>query len=170
MTQLILAGKLVYDPKRISPSTGKKMRKTHKERTLIVDLPFDDLAAYYRSMIAKRYHLHLQPPLWGAHMTVVGGNEFTKIKNPDAWHKYSHKKVQFKVVPHELYKAWQFWVLPVKDDGFFQMIRDELGLTKPLNFHITVARDYDPKDYPAPRPEVIIPANKLSVGGPYGYQ
>ena len=167
MNHILLNGKLVYDPKRVNPANGKGMRKVHKARTLIVDLPRDDLTDYYRSMISKRYHVFLQPPLWGAHMTVVGGTEFNKIKNHGAWRKYEGKRVQLKVAPHKVYKAWQFWVLPVIDDGSFASIRADLGLFKPINFHITIARDYAPNDYPSPRPEVIIPINKLSVGDDY---
>lgn len=165
MSSIILTGKIVYDPIRIGPSNGKVMRKTHKSRTMIADLPRDGLAEYYRSLISKRFHIHLQGPVWGAHLTIVSGDEYRVIKRPQLWLKHSNKRVDITIDPTKIYQAWQFWVIPVIDDGSFKAMRDELGLTKPFNFHITVAREYLPEDYPAPRPEHIIHPTKLSVGG-----
>jgi len=160
-----LIGKIAYDPYRVIPCTGKTMRKTHKERTAIVTLPRDGLADYYRALVSNQFGIFMQAPLFGAHMTIVGGNEFRHIKNISTWNKYANEKIKLCVHPEKIYRAWKFWVLPVEDvNGIFTDIRHELGLTKPVNFHITIGREYEQEEYPSPRPEVIVPYNLLSNG------
>lgn len=134
MTDLYkLEGKLVYEPNR------PDLRKTFKAKTLIVDLPFDDLANFYRALIKKRYGFHLHPPMWGNHVTVVRGDE--KPPNLDKWKAYEGETVEFEVSPH-VYKQWDFWILPVKSERLHE-IRRELGLTAFHELHITIGRETD---------------------------
>lgn len=130
-----LSGILRYEPVR------PDLRKTFKAKTLIVDLPFDDLSNYYRALIKKKYGVHLHPPMWGNHVTVVRGDE--KPRHKHLWKKYEGKAIKFDVSPH-VYKVWNFWTLPVKSDALYD-IRAELGLTAFHDLHVTIGREVDPK-------------------------
>jgi hypothetical protein len=151
-------GRLVYDPVR------RDMKKTHKERTLVIVLPWDDLDLYYQWFLRKKYgtwfdHV-LQTetmfneaqtalktigtnvpcvtrPMWGKHVTVVRGDE-QGFRSPN-WVKYEGQEVDVFYLP-ELECSWKFWSIPVKGDGLFE-IRKELGLKAFHDFHITVARE-----------------------------
>jgi hypothetical protein len=134
MTQWIkMTGKLVYDPVR------PDLKKTHKQRTLIIQPRHDELDLYYQWFLKKRYGLMLQRPMWRTHVTVVAGNEH--LPNEASWKKHEGKYVEFLYSP-ELEKHWQFWVLPVSGEGLMDM-REELGLKSKFSFHITIGRLYD---------------------------
>ena len=151
-------GRLIYDPVR------RDLKKTHKERTLIIELPRDDLDLYYQWFLRKQlgswfdHELRVQEvfnqqqsalvkigeniplvtrPMWGKHVTVVRGDE-TGHKSPN-WGKYQGQEVDV-YYGVDLKKTWKFWSIPVKGDGLFE-IRRELGLKAFHDFHITVARE-----------------------------
>ena len=158
MRWLKTKGRLVYDPVR------RDLKKTHKERTLIVELPWDDLDLYYQWFLRKRYgtwfdhELRKQRvyneqqtalreidenipcvtrPMWGKHVTIVRGDE-KGFKSP-LWGKHQGETVDIYYSP-ALTRTWKFWSLPVKGDGLFEL-RSELGLKAFHDFHITVARE-----------------------------
>jgi hypothetical protein len=137
-----LKGKLVYEPVRT------ELRKTFKAKTLIVDLPFDDLALYYCSVIKQKYGVHLHPPMWGNHVTVVRGDE--KPPKSQVWKKHEGETVEFEVSPH-LYRNWNFWCLPVRSQQLHD-IRKELGLAAFHEMHVTVGREVDQPTKPAKFP------------------
>ncbi len=151
-------GKFVYDPIR------HDMKKTWKQRTLIIDLPWDDLDLYYQWFLRKKYGTwfdnvakrqevfardgialleidsnvpRITRPMWGKHVTVVRGDE--QGFNSPNWGKYEGETVDVFYMP-ELECTWKFWSIPVKGDGLFE-IRTELGLKAFHDFHITVARE-----------------------------
>jgi hypothetical protein len=151
-------GRLIYDPPRTD------LKKVHKSRTLVIELPWDDLDLYYQWHLRKRYgswfdhELRKQRvynetqtalreidenipcvtrPMWGKHVTVVRGDEpGWKSQN---WGKHAGEKIDVFYTPH-LQRTWKFWSLPVKDDNLFEL-RRELGLKAFHDFHITVARE-----------------------------
>lgn len=158
MRWLKTRGRLVYDPIR------QDLKKTHKERTLVVELPWDDLDLYYQWFLRKQYgtwfdhELRKQRifnaqqtatheidenipcvtrPMWGKHVTIVRGDE-KGFKSP-LWGKHEGEMVDIFYTP-ELARTWKFWSLPVKGDGLFEL-RQELGLKAFHDFHITVARE-----------------------------
>lgn len=151
-------GRIVYDP------TRKDLKKVFKQRTLIVELPWDDLDLYYQWFLRKQFgswadhELRTQTvyndaqtarrqvsenvpglsrPMWGKHVTVVRGDE-KGFKSPN-WGKYEGQMIDIFYRP-ELECTWKFWSIPVKGDGLFE-IRKELGLKAFHDFHITVARE-----------------------------
>lgn len=131
-----LTAKLLYDPYR------KDFRKTDKTRTLIAQLPRDDLTALYRWFIKRRFYApwdDMQAPMFGNHVTIVGGRE--KFSS-DAWRKHEGRKVELVLRP-EIYKTWKFWVMPVVNTDLIDGLRAELGLGKLKHPHLTVGRDYD---------------------------
>lgn len=128
-------GRLSYDPVR------KDLRKTYKQRTLVVELPRDELDLYYQWFLKKKYGswFELQRPMWGKHVTVVRGDE--KGHDSASWEKHEGETIELFYSPL-LENKWKFWSLPVRGDELF-WLREELGLVAAHNFHITVARQYD---------------------------
>jgi hypothetical protein len=160
MSSFQLFGSLTYQ------STFEDVRKSNPTLVAkVADRHQVGVMAYYKSLISKRFHQHLLLPMYPAHITIVSNKEFAKVRHHPFWEKHEGLKVTFNVHPEQLYKSWQFWMLHVTDTGRFNELRSELGL-KPIDtFHITVAREYLPEDYPAFRPEMVVPYNRLSFGG-----
>jgi len=151
-------GRLVYDP------TRRDLKKIYKQRTLIVELPWDDLDLYYQWFLRRKYGTWfdheirkqtiynetqtalyqidenvqcINRPMWGKHVTIVRGDE-QGFKSPN-WKKHEGEKIDIFYTP-ELERTWKFWSIPVRGDNLFDL-RRELGLTAFHNFHITVARE-----------------------------
>lgn len=130
-----LTGKLQYEPHR------QDFKKSFKARPLIVQFPYDDLSAYYRWFIERKYGLKLQAPMFGCHVTIVRGDEpGWKAKN---WKKYEGHKLTVEVSPL-VYKQRIFWALPIRCQRAHE-IRHELGLRNFHNLHLTIGREY-PED------------------------
>ena len=135
MSWIKLSGILRYEPYR-----GPEFKKQYKTRTLIIDIGNrgNELDLYYQWFLKKKFgsFLEMQRPLFGTHVTVVGGTEY--IPNLSAWKKYEREQVEFEYSP-ELNLTYQFWSLPVRCHRARQ-IRDELGLKQKINLHITIGR------------------------------
>lgn len=131
-------GKLVYDPVR------QDFKKTHKQRTLIVQLPRDQLDLYYQWFLTKKYGqwLTLQRPMFGVHCTVVKGDERISKDRLNLWKKYAGHEIELMYDPSRLERHWQFWSLTVESPRLIE-IRKELGLRLDYRLHITVGRQYD---------------------------
>lgn len=114
------------------------MRKTHKQRTLILQLPRDGLTAFYRWMVAKYKHVVLQAPMWGNHVTVVGGLE--QVPNMHLWKAHEGQQLVFELSPNVI-KHHDFWVMPARAVRFNEL-RRELGLPPWTEFHLTIGREY----------------------------
>lgn len=128
-------GKLAYDP------TRREFKKTYKTRTLIAELPRDQIDLYYQWFIKKQYGewLSLQRPMWGIHVTVVRGNE--PVPKLDLWKIHADRWVEFEYGPF-IRHHWGFWSLPVRSVELIE-IRRELGLKAEHDFHITVGRQVE---------------------------
>lgn len=146
------SGTIVYDPKRL---TEEEFKKTHKTRTMIVELGRTDLDSYYRSILVSRFGpwMNLARPMFGLHLTVVKGNE--PVKNMDAWKKHAGKRVEFEYDPTTLRRTsgftmrvkgnpnpvpFGFWVIDVRSDALIEM-RRELGCRESFIPHLTIARE-----------------------------
>ena len=130
-----LKGTLVYDPVR------PDFKKSHKTRTLIIELPRDTLDLYYQWFLRRQHGtwLDLQRPMYGTHVTIVKGNEH--VPDLTNWKKHAGKTVTFQVSPL-VRRHWHFWNLPVRGPRLDEL-RSELGLTKTMPFHLTIGRQYD---------------------------
>jgi hypothetical protein len=151
-------GRLAYDPIR------QDLKKVWKQRTLVVELPWDDLDLYYQWFLRKQHgtwfdhELRKQTiynqaqtalyqtnenapginrPMWGKHVTIVRGDE-QGFRSPN-WGKHEGEMIDIFYTP-EVELDWKFWTLPVRGDNLFEL-RRELGLCAFHNFHITVARE-----------------------------
>lgn len=128
-------GKLVYDPVR------RGFKKGYKVRTLIAELPRDELDLYYQWFLKKRYGewLWLQRPMFGLHVTVVRGDENGFKSN--LWGAYAGLKVDLEYGPI-IRHHWGFWSLPVRGNDLLTL-RQGLGLKAQHDFHVTVGRQQD---------------------------
>jgi hypothetical protein len=124
---------------RYAPNRGNDFRKSFKARPVIVQFPYDDLTAFYRWLVKRRYHLDLQAPMFGNHVTIVRGDE--RPPKTKAWEKYEGHKLTVELSPR-IYKAHHFWVLPVVSDRCYE-IRRELGLYNFHNLHLTIGREFE---------------------------
>jgi hypothetical protein len=131
-------GKLVYDPNR-----GEDFRKQHKTKTLIVELPRDQMDLYYQWFLTKQYGqwITMQRPMYGIHCTVVRGDEKIPQDRVHLWKKYHGQKIELMYDPEKLKSHWKFWSIPVFSQRLNE-IRSELGLRPSEDFHITVGRMY----------------------------
>jgi len=139
VTNLIKArGKLVYDPAR------PDFKKTHKQRTLVAELPRDQLDLYYQWFLRQKFGqwLTLQRPMWGVHCTVVKGDERISPEKLKHWRKYEGHFVDLYYDPTRVERHWQFWSLTVESPRLVE-IRQELGLRLDYRLHLTIGRQYD---------------------------
>ena len=135
MSNLIkIKGRLVYDPHR------PDFRKTHKMKTLIVELKPGFLANYYESFLQKIHGtgFKLHPPMFGYHVTIVSGNE--RIPNLAAWKKHQGKEIEIEYDTTSIAKKHDFWFLKVNGQNL-QDFRAELGLSRNFPFHLTIGRE-----------------------------
>ena len=132
------SGKLVYEPNR------HEFKKTHKMRTLIVELKRDQIDLYYQWFLTKQFGswIQMQRPMFGTHVTVVKGNEQIHPSKMAAWKKYEGKEIDFEYSVEKIERHWQFWSMTVRSTKLEQ-IREELGLRPNFRFHITIGRQYD---------------------------
>ena len=68
MDEFKSVGKLIFDP---VPITGKAEKMFKPFWAIIVTN--DDVDAYYRWFLQKRFNLILQKPAWGPHITIADG-------------------------------------------------------------------------------------------------
>lgn len=131
-------GKLVYDPIR------HDFKKTHKSRTLILELPKDDLDLYYQWFLERKYGqwLKIQRPMYGLHCTIIKGDEFISNEKIHIWNKHQGMQIQIELDESSLKSHWKFWSLEVKSPEL-EDLRKEFGLNIYHNFHVTIGRQYE---------------------------
>ena len=125
----------------------KKKKKPFEEQTIIAEVS-NDLIYYYNSFIYKKYGIQLEPPGFGAHITINNG--VTPIKN-----RYSNPIVQYLTTinnkhinvlidPENMYlfEYKKYICIPVYS-VYFNNIRNRLGLTPKAFFHITLGKIKD---------------------------
>lgn len=131
-----MEGILEYDPDR-----GAMKKK--KDFWLVLQLPLS-LVRYYQYFLKTDLHLDVKDPQWGAHVSIVRGENPPNI---EYWKKYNGQKVKIKFYPYveeikDKKQPGSFYVIEFEDD-FISEIRNELGLTsKYFKYHITVGRTY----------------------------
>ena len=145
------SGIVVYDPYR-----GGMKRRTKGWCVVEVD---KEVTRYFRWWLMREKHIHLRPPSWDAHISIVRG-ETLDPSVQHLWKKYHGQKVTFFYQHVSAYKQARSGKRGGPDDGEYywvdvecplmDTIRSELKLRKGWHFHITFGRTYE---YEARRPK-----------------
>lgn len=97
----------------------------------------NEIAKYYASQVNKQFGIKLDPPSWGAHVSVLRGQEpSTPTKD---WAAQNGEKVVFKYT-HDIYTNGEHWWLNVYSDRFAE-IRSTYGFPEgKRHYHLTIGR------------------------------
>lgn len=145
------SGTIVYDPYR-----GDMKRRGKGWCVVEVDR---EITRYYRWWMKYQNHIHLQPPSWDAHISIVRGERLDPSVQ-HLWKKYHGQKVQFAYQHVSYYKTARSGLSESADNGMYywvdvdcplmDTIRAELNLKRGWRFHITFGRTYE---YEARKPK-----------------
>lgn len=129
-------GKLVIDPVVM---TKKQEKQSSWKKTAYINLKCD-IDEYYRWLLNTRFNLRLNPPIRGAHVTIIND----KFADDKVWAEFREafngKPVTFEYDPSLIRTDSQFWWLIVQSPEA-QALRDVLGLGKPYyGYHLTVGQ------------------------------
>lgn len=157
-------GRVVYDPPRLK-NQSVEFKKQHKTKTCILQMPYDNISQFYQWFLLKQYGLHVQNPLFQNHVTIVGGNE-SRIVTPEYGKLLKNQELTFRLATQKIHKVHQFWVIPVIDfTGQLMDLRTKLlGKEKPINFHLTIGREYEADKYPSFGFEPCLSYSQLTNG------
>lgn len=146
------SGKVIYDPWR-----GDMKRRTNGWCVLDVDR---EITRYYREWLRIERHIHLQPPSWDAHISIVRGERIHPSK-AHLWKKYHDKTIEFTYGhPGDYYEvrsqlqdrrdeSGQFFIVNIESPQLMD-IRRALGLPTNWHLHLTFGRIYE---YEARKPK-----------------
>lgn len=96
----------------------------------------DELSKYYRYVCNKLFHIKLQSPKWGPHITIIR-NEFLDTV-PEIWKSLDRKEIEIEYTNKIKTNGKHFWLPIINNDKYYD-IREKMGiLDKPeINFHLT---------------------------------
>lgn len=110
----------------VDPTIGKKF-----DPWWIIATSCNDLAAYYRGMIEKRFNIRLLKPSFDSHVSVVVGEE--PLINASTWNEFNGRKVKFTYT-HEVFTNGYFWWIRVKSKEL-ENVRKHFGLIDAGSFN-----------------------------------
>lgn len=141
----------MYDPRRPG--------MTHRTQWWCVVNIDPEIARYYRWWLQFEKHIHLQPPSWGAHVSLVRGEK----PRPDylsLWKKYDGHKIELNychgiIHAHNSQRSDEkahhvsedkYYVIEIVSPQLKE-IRKELGLPSHYDFHMTIGKthEYQPR-------------------------
>ena len=98
----------------------------------------DEIVSYYRWWIQRVHHIKIHPPLFGAHISVLRGEE--PKQNKDRWGAHQDQTVTISY-GHELTHIQGYWFLPAQCAAL-EEIRLEFALSPQpdFGFHLTIGR------------------------------
>lgn len=104
----------------------------------IIAYTCDNITAYYRYSIKKRFGIVLRKPSFGAHISIIAGEK--PKQNIDYWKYFDGFEKPFEYT-HQLYTNGTFWWLNVKSEEM-EFIRDFFGLDDSSKdpLHLTIGR------------------------------
>lgn len=122
-------GTLVYDP---------VAGKAQNPWWVIMECP-KDIIEYYHHWITTVEGIKLNKPLFGAHISVVRGEE-PPIEFKEKWKQQNGKELAF-AYKHEVENNGEYWWLRVRCPALNEL-RKELGLNAEVefDFHLTIGR------------------------------
>jgi hypothetical protein len=138
------SGIITYDPWR-----GDMKNRTTNWCVVNVD---KEITRYYREWLRSEKHIHLQPPSWDAHISIVRGERIRPDK-AHLWKKYDGKRITFRYEHVADYRTdvsgrfdkqgdgGLFYFVDVSSPELVE-IRRELGLPSHWSHHLTFGRTY----------------------------
>jgi len=119
-------GTLIYDPRSDASKFTSWWAKLDVPRSVV---------QYYQYWVKRELGIHLNTPIWKAHITVMRGEEPRKQW---LWKKYQNKEIEFSYTPDIRMSETYAWI-PAQSEQLEQ-IRTELGLRPQprVPFHITI--------------------------------
>lgn len=122
-------GKLIYDP-----TAGQAQNSWW----MIVECP-KDIIEYYQYWITKETGNKLNRPLFGAHISVIRGEEPPEVKKR-LWKKYHEEEISLEY-EHKSNTNGEYWWLEVTCERLKE-IRKEIGLAEEVEFgfHLTIGK------------------------------
>ena len=157
MNTLKGTGIIQYDPHR----PGMTYRK---DWWCVINLN-KEITRYYRWWLEFERHIHLQPPSWDAHISIVRG-EKPRPEFLELWKKHHGERVEFEYT-HGIIRVdrsqrkddraanavgGEYYYIDIRCP-MLDEIRKELGLRTGYEFHFTVGRTYE---YEARKPKRVI--------------
>lgn len=140
-------GTIVYDPYR-----GGMKTRTNWWCVLNIDT---EITRYYRWWLEYERHIHLQPPSWDAHCSIVRGERPAR-QFESVWKKYHDNKIEFQYEHGNVMSDVSHRTDPgaiVNTGGVYYFIRvecpqldhirSELGLRTGYSYHLTIGRTYE---------------------------
>lgn len=139
MKQFTGIATIQYDPHR-----GHMQRRTQWWCVAEVDT---EITRYCRWWLRTARHIHLQPPAWDAHISIVRG-ERPSQEHQALWKRFHGKRLNFKYdhfefrVQEDINNGGEFYWIDVECPQMDQ-IRAELGLRTGFRYHLTIGRTYE---------------------------
>lgn len=122
-------GKIIYDP---------VAGNANNPWWVIVECP-KDIIDYYHHWILKELGLKINKPLFGAHISVIRGEE-PPSELQSLWRKHHEQEVEFTYT-HDVHSEGTYYWLDVECAELSEL-RNELGLDPHVQFgfHLTIGR------------------------------
>ena len=122
-------GKIIYDP---------VAGKAQNPWWVIVECP-KDIIDYYHHWVLKEEQVKLNKPLFGAHISVIRGEEPPEAKQK-LWRELHEQEVEF-TYSHEVENDGEYYWLRVECKALNEL-RNQLGLSEEVQFgfHLTIGR------------------------------
>ena len=158
MTYIRGSGQIIYDPYR-----GQMKKRNTGWCIITVDT---EITRYYRWWLQFEKHIHLQPPSWDAHISIIRG-EYIPDATKSVWKQY-HKEIAHFEYEHGHIQKFRsgrddndmvpgdYYVVNIKCP-IINKIRQELGLKVFDDYHLTIGRSYE---YEARKPKRFIKERK----------
>jgi hypothetical protein len=131
--------KIVYDPHR-----GEMARRTSWWCVGEVDR---EITRYCRWWLQREKHIHLAPPAWDAHISIVRG-EKPQMGFARHWKDFHKQRFQFEWDHTDIRKGYDkhnggdfYWINVTCPQ--FDEIRKSLGLPTGFKYHITIGRTHE---------------------------
>lgn len=120
-------------------SAIKTPKSNRDPKQIIIAKVSNDLYRYYQTLLFKEYGVILDPPTFGAHITI---NDARKpIEVTDKVLKLNNKQISVECDPN-IYLCWEFFAVRVYSKEL-DTIRASLGLSENFPFHITIGKISD---------------------------
>ena len=131
---ITVEGSLVFDPVNVSK---KHHAQSSWKKVAMVKLD-GDMDAYYAWFLQKRFNLTLNPPMRGAHVTIIS-DKIDPLIYDQAFAVFNGKPISLAYDPEEIRTNGQHWWLKVHSVDS-QNIRRAMGLTPDpfFSLHLTL--------------------------------